>query len=85
MIIIMIYPNNFDEIINNYIEKCNQEEWGELLNEYNIDNTENYMGEVRQNIEESIKEIYNSLSYKEQIKMLNFFSKYEDIEKDNIL
>lgn len=81
----MIYPNNFDEIINNYIEKCNQEEWGELLNEYNIDNTENYMGEVRQNIEESIKEIYNSLSYKEQIKMLNFFSKYEDIEKDNIL
>lgn len=85
MIIIMIYPNNFDEIINNYIEKCNQEEWGELLNEYNIDNTENYMGEVRQNLEETIKEIYNSLSYKEQIKMLNFFSKYEDIEKDNTL
>lgn len=85
MIIIMIYPNNFDEIINNYIERCHQEEWEELLNEYDIDNTENYMGEVRQNLEESIKEIYNSLSYKEQIKMLNFFSKYEDIEKDNTL
>lgn len=81
----MIYPNNFDEIINNYIERCYQEEWEELLNEYDIDNTENYMGEVRQNLEEAIKEIYNSSSYKEQIKMLNFFSKYEDIEKDNTL
>lgn len=81
----MTYHNNFDEIIKNYIDKCSIEEWEKLLNEYNIDDTENYMGEVRQNLEESIKEIYNSISNKEQIKMLNYFSKYEDIEKDNTL
>jgi len=74
----MYYTKDYDAIIDNYIENCTDEEWKELLDKYNIDNEENYMGELREKIEEAILQDYLQLSFKEQVEMLIFFEKYRN-------
>lgn len=69
-------------LVDNYIEKCTTEEWEELLDEYNILDVENYMGEVRENLEEAITEDYRSSDNEEKQKIINRLSKYITKEKE---
>ena len=68
--------------LNNYIDKCTDQEWERLSNEYNISNNENYMGEVRKNMEEAGMIDFEDAEEERQEEMLTFFSKYDAIEKE---
>lgn len=68
--------------LNNYIDKCTDQEWERLSNEYNISNNENYMGEVRKNMEEAVMIDFEDAEEERQEEMLTFFSKYDAIEKE---
>lgn len=68
--------------LNNYIDNCTDQEWNYLLNEYNISDDEDYMGEVREDMEDSIIEDFNDAEEEKQEKLLKFFSKYDSKEKE---
>ena len=66
--------------LNNYIDKCAPEEWEKLISDYNIMDTENYMGEVRESLEEAVVEEFEVADEEQQEGLLKFFSKYDVIE-----
>ena len=68
--------------LNNYIDKCTPEEWEKLISDYNIMDTENYMGEVRESLEEAVVEEFEVADEEQQEGLLKFFSKYDVIEKE---
>lgn len=68
--------------LNNYVDKCNVEEWEKLISDYNIMDTENYMGEVRESLEEAVVEEFEVADEEQQEELLKFFSKYDVIEKE---
>ena len=74
--------NQLSDSLTNYIDNCTDQEWNKLLNEYNVSDEENYMGEVRENLEESIMEYFEDEELEKQEEMLEFFKKYDVIEKE---
>lgn len=64
------------EVINNYIDNCSDTEWDRLLSEYNINNQENYMDEVRNNFIEAIMEFNWDESNKNISKIISRYNKY---------
>lgn len=68
--------------LNNYVDKCTVEEWEKLISDYNIMDTENYMGEVRESLEEAVVEEFEVADEEQQEELLKFFSKYDVIEKE---
>lgn len=68
--------------LNNYIDNCTDQEWNYLLNEYNISDDEDYMGEVREDMEDAIIEDFNDAEEEKQEKLLKYFSKYDSKEKE---
>lgn len=68
--------------LNNYVDKCTTEEWEKLISDYNIMDTENYMGEVRESLEEAVVEEFEVADEEQQEELLKFFSKYDVIEKE---
>ena len=74
--------NQLSDSLTNYIDNCTDQEWNKLLNEYNVSDEENYMGEVRENLEESIMEYFEDEELENQEEMLEFFKKYDVIEKE---
>lgn len=79
---IEILKEKLNESLNNYIDNCTDQEWNKLLNEYNVSDEENYMGEVRENLEESIMEYFEDEELEKQEEMIEFFGKYDAIEKE---
>jgi len=77
-----ILKNQLSDSLTNYIDNCTDQEWNKLLNEYNVSDEENYMGEVRENLEESIMEYFEDEELEKQEEMLEFFKKYDVIEKE---
>ena len=77
-----ILKNQLSDSLTNYIDNCTDQEWNKLLNEYNVSDEENYMGEVRENLEESIMEYFEDEELEKQEEMLAFFGKYDAIEKE---
>ena len=77
-----ILKNQLSDSLTNYIDNCTVQEWNKLLNEYNVSDEENYMGEVRENLEESIMEYFEDEELENQEEMLEFFKKYDVIEKE---
>jgi len=77
-----ILKNQLSDSLTNYIDNCTDQEWNKLLNEYNVSDEENYMGEVRENLEESIMEYFEDEEPEKQEEMLEFFKKYDVIEKE---
>ena len=77
-----ILKNQLSDSLTNYIDNCTDQEWNKLLNEYNVSDEENYMGEVRENLEESIMEYFEDEELENQEEMLEFFKKYDVIEKE---
>lgn len=75
-----LLKEKFRNYLNNYIDNCTDREWNKLLKEYKISNRENYMGEVRKNMEEVVMADFEDEETQEE--MLIFFSKYDDIEKE---
>ena len=69
------------ELIDNFCESCTDKEWDELLKQYCISDNENYMGEVRKNIEEAIITDYNSSSEEDKRKIINQLNRYVNQEK----
>ena len=65
-----------EDLLTDYIDNCTDKEWEELLNNYNIEDEENYMGEVRENAEETIMAMFENSTEEEQAEMLRFFGKY---------
>jgi len=65
-----------------YIDNCSDQEWGNLLNEYNIEDSENYMGEVRENLEDAIILEFEDADEDRQEELLKRFSKYDEKEKE---
>lgn len=78
----MYYTKDYDNIIDNYLENCSEKEWKKLLSKYNIEDNENYIGEVREKVENAIYQDYINSTFKEQVKMLTFFEKYKNLEKE---
>lgn len=70
------------ELIDNYCENCTDKEWEELANDYCISEDENYMGEVREKLEEAIIEGYKSSNQEEKEQLINRLSKYMTKEKE---
>lgn len=77
-----ILKNQLSDSLTNYIDNCTDQEWNKLLNEYNVSDEENYMGEVRENLEESIMEYFEDEELEKQEEMIEFFGKYDTIEKE---
>ena len=77
-----ILKNQLSDSLTNYIDNCTDQEWNKLLNEYNVHDEENYMGEVRENLEEAIMEYFDDEELEKQEEMLEFFKKYDFIEKE---
>ena len=77
-----ILKNQLNDSLANYIDNCTEQEWNKLLNEYNVSDEENYMGEVRENLEEAIMEYFEDEELEKQEEMLEFFKKYDFIEKE---
>ncbi len=77
-----ILKNQLSDSLTNYIDNCTDQEWNKLLNEYNVHDEENYMGEVRENLEEAIMEYFEDEELEKQEEMLEFFKKYDVIEKE---
>lgn len=65
-----------NDVINKYIDNCNDTEWERLLSEYSINNQENYMGEVRNNLIEAIIESNRDKNNKELNEIIAKYSKY---------
>lgn len=74
--------DKFTDSLTNYIDNVTEQEWKKLLKEYNVLDIENYMGEVRRKIEERIMIEFEDADEERQEEMLMFFSKYDDIEKE---
>ena len=79
---IELLKEKLSDSLNNYIDNCTDQEWNKLSKEYNVSNEENYMGEVRENLEESIMEYFEDEELEKQEEMLEFFKKYDVIEKE---
>lgn len=77
-----LLKEKLSDSLNNYIDKCTDQEWEKLSNEYNVSNEENYMGEVRENMEEAVMADFEDAEEERQEEMLTFFSKYDVIEKE---
>lgn len=75
-----LLKEKFRNSLNNYIDNCTDREWNKLLKKYKISNRENYMGKVRKNMEEVVMADFEDEETQEE--MLIFFSKYDDIEKE---
>lgn len=74
--------DKFADSLTNYIDNVTEQEWKKLLKEYNVLDLENYMGEVRRKIEERIMIEFEYAEEERQEEMLMFFSKYDDITKE---
>lgn len=74
--------DKFTDSLTNYIDNVTEQEWKKLLKEYNVLDLENYMGEVRRKIEERIMIEFEYAEEERQEEMLMFFSKYDDITKE---
>lgn len=77
-----LLKEKLNDSLNNYIDNCTDREWNKLSREYNISNEENYMGEVRENMEEAVMADFEDAEEERQEEMLKFFSKYDEIEKE---
>jgi len=77
-----IDKSRFKDSLTNYIDKCTEEEWKLLLDNYNIRDVENYMGEVRNNVEEAVMEEFEDADKEQQEGLLSFFDKYNPIDKE---
>lgn len=77
-----IDKSRFKDSLTNYIDKCTEEEWKLLLDNYNIRDVENYMGEVRNNVEEAVMEEFEDADKEQQEELLSFFDKYNPIDKE---
>ena len=77
-----LLKEKLNDSLNNYIDNCTDREWNKLSREYNISNEENYMGEVRENMEEAVMADFENAEEERQEEMLTFFSKYDVIEKE---
>ena len=71
-----------NDSLNNYIDNCTDQEWEKLSNEYNISDEENYMCEVREEMEEAVISEFEDADEERQEEMLTFFSKYDISEKE---
>ena len=79
---IELLKEKLSDSLNNYIDNCTDQEWDKLLEEYNVHDEENYMGEVRENLEETIIEFFVDEELEKQEEMLEFFGKYDVIQKE---
>jgi len=77
-----ILKEKLNDSLNNYIDNCTDQEWEKLSNEYNISDDENYMGEVREEMEEAVISEFEDADEERQEEILTFFSKYDTIEKE---
>lgn len=77
-----ILKEKLSNSLNNYIDNCTDQEWEKLSNEYNVSDDENYMGEVRESMEESVMTDFEDAEEERKEEMLEFFSKYDTIEKE---
>ena len=64
--------------ITNYLDNCTDEEWKKILNDYCIEDIENYMGESRRKIEETIIECFKDMDKESIESEINRYSKYLD-------
>lgn len=64
--------------ITNYLDNCTDEEWKKILNDYCIEDIENYMGESRKKIEETIIECFKDMDKESIESEINRYSKYLD-------
>lgn len=64
--------------ITNYLDNCTDEEWKKILNDYCIEDIENYMGESREKIEETIIECFKDMDKESIESEINRYSKYLD-------
>ena len=62
----------------NYLDNCTDEEWKKILNDYCIEDIENYMGESREKIEETIIECFKDMDKESIESEINRYSKYLD-------
>lgn len=70
------------DALSNYIDNCTEDEWKKILNDYCIEDNENYMGEVRTKLEEVVLDSFNDMD-KESIEMeINKYSKYLNKEME---
>ena len=78
------HPNNkkiledLQNTITNYLDNCTDEEWKKILNDYCIEDIENYMGESRKKIEETIIECFKDMDKESIESEINRYSKYLD-------
>jgi len=79
---IELLKEKLSDSLNSYIDNCTDQEWNKLSKEYNVSNEENYMGEVRENMEEAVMADFEDAEEERQEEMLIFFSKYDLIEKE---
>lgn len=64
--------------ITKYLDNCTDEEWKKILNDYCIEDIENYMGESRRKIEETIIECFKDMDKESIESEINRYSKYLD-------
>lgn len=78
------YLLDLTKYIDNYCENCTDQEWKSLLDDYCIDDQENYIGEVRTNLNYAIEEKFRDSDLYDRRKMLEYFKKHIYKEKCNI-
>lgn len=65
------------DLLTNYVDNCSAKEWANLLKKFNVIDQENYMGEVREKLEDAVMGTFEYLEKEEQEKLFKMFKKYE--------